>query len=226
MNIINNLQKNIKGIIFDCDGVLVDSEPFSCGVWKPVLAKRGINIGEGDFKEIVGKNMDDAIEFFFKKYSFKGDKNEIAIDKEEEYFNHAKGNLKTFPGTIEFIEKALELGLKICVASSGSLEKIHFNLNEGGLSQYFTSIISCEDVKIGKPAPDLFLAAAKRIMVNPEECIVVEDSLYGVQAAKAASMYCIAITTSLPAEKLHEADIIADTLEEVSLEDLLFANIA
>jgi len=209
----------VKAIIFDCDGVLVDSEPYSCAVWKPVLAKRGIHIEE-DFKLIVGKNSSDAIKFFFDKYSFTGNIDEIAKEKEEEYYNFAKGKLKPFPGTVEFIEKALELNLAICVASSGTPEKINFNLSESGLKGYFKTIISCEDIKRGKPEPDIFLASAGRLGVKPGNCIVVEDSLYGITAARRASMFCIGLTTSFPPEKLTEADMIADTLSEVPLEEL------
>jgi HAD superfamily hydrolase (TIGR01509 family) len=209
----------VKAIIFDCDGVLVDSEPYSCAVWKPVLAKRGVYIEE-DFKLIVGKNSTDAIKFFFDKYSFTGNIDEIAMEKEEEYYNFAKGKIKPFPGTVEFIEKALELNLAICVASSGTPEKINFNLTEGGLACYFKTIISCEDIKKGKPEPDIFLASAERLGLKPENCIVVEDSLYGITAAKRAFMYCIGLTTSFPGERLIEADMIVDNLREVPLEEL------
>lgn len=120
---------------------------------------------------------------------------------------------------MEFIEKALELNLVICVASSGTPEKINFNLSESGLKGYFKTIISCEDIKRGKPEPDIFLASARRLGVKPGNCIVVEDSLYGITAAKRASMYCIGLTTSFSRERLIEADMIVDNLTEVPLEE-------
>jgi beta-phosphoglucomutase-like phosphatase (HAD superfamily) len=81
----------VKAIIFDCDGVLVDSEPYSCAVWKPVLAKRGVTI-EDDFKLIVGKNSSDAIKFFFDKYSFTGNIDEIAKKKKKSIINLQKAS--------------------------------------------------------------------------------------------------------------------------------------
>ncbi len=106
------------------------------------------------------------------------------------------------------------------MASSGTPEKINFNLSESGLKGYFKTIISCEDIKRGKPEPDIFLASAARLGVKPGNCIVVEDSLYGITAARRASMFCIGLTTSFPAEKLTEADMIVDVLTEVPLEEL------
>jgi len=110
------------------------------------------------------------------------------------------------------------------VASSGTHRKIDFNLEESGLSSYFETIISCEDVKRGKPEPDLFLAAAEKLETPPENCMVVEDSLYGVEAAKRAGMKCIAVTTSFPEEELKKADIIVDNLMEVPLEEFIGEN--
>jgi len=102
----------VKAIIFDCDGVLVDSEPISCGSWIPVFKRKfGVDIGR-DFRPVIGKNFKDAINYFLDKHSLNGDVYEIAKEKEKEYYILGKGKVKTFPGTREFIEKALGFNLK------------------------------------------------------------------------------------------------------------------
>ena len=211
----------IKAVIFDCDGVLVDSEPISCNAWRPVFKRMfGVDIGT-DFKAVIGMNFKDAINYFLDQHSLKGDIYEIVKAKEEEYFNSGKGNLKSFTGTVDFIEKILSLNLKTAVASSGTHEKIGFNLKESGLLKYFDTVISCEDVKRGKPEPDLFLAAAEKLDTPPENCIVIEDSLLGVRGAKKGGMYCIGIANSFPKEKLKEADMVVENLMEIPIEDLI-----
>lgn len=213
--------KNIKAIIFDCDGVLVNSESISCNSWIPVFRRKyGVEL-DTDFRPVIGKNFKDAVNYWFKEHGLKGDVYEIAKEKEAEYFRYGKGKVKAFPGNVEFIEKAINLEIKIAVASSGTPEKINFNLEESGLKRYFNTIVSCNDVKRGKPWPDLFLEAAKRMNLSPDNCLIIEDSLYGIQAAKKAGMFCIAMTTSFPAENFSEADMIVDNMMEIPLEEFI-----
>ena len=111
--------------------------------------------------------------------------------------------------------------LKMAVASSADRVKIDINLREIGLSaETFDVIVSGEDVERKKPFPDIYLLAAQRVSELPENCLVVEDAVSGVKAAKAAGARCLAVTTSFPAEKLTEADIIKSSLD-VNLKDFL-----
>ncbi|MHA1796453.1 MAG: HAD family hydrolase, partial [Promethearchaeota archaeon] len=121
----------------------------------------------------------------------------------------------------EFITKLIQHNIPIIVASSGILAKIQFNLKETGLSDYFSQIISADGIKNGKPHPEIFLLAAERLKIPINECIVIEDSVTGVSAGKASGAFTVAITTTFPAKKLNQADLVVKKFEEIPL-DLLF----
>ena len=103
--------------------------------------------------------------------------------------------------------------IKIAVATAGNKRKLTFNLKCGGFD--IRNRVTADDIKHGKPAPDIFLAAAKKLKVKPNECIVVEDSLNGIKAAKRAKMFCVAVTNTFPRSKLKDADLIIDSLSEL-----------
>ena len=173
-------------VIFDCDGVLIDSEILTCRAWHETLAELGINM---TLKEVMNKiigrseasNQAD-IEMAYQ----------VAIPQEyivkkrllsNKYFEN---DLKAIPGIVDFIDA---VPMKKCVASGSSPEHLRRALDMVGLSARFAPhIFSAAQVKNGKPAPDLFLFAAEQMGVAPSACFVIEDSIVGVRAAKAAAM--------------------------------------
>jgi len=222
--ILRTHPQRYKGVIFDCDGVLVDSEALSCGAWN-ILFEREYNIDIGtDYSHILGKTTKEVVESFFKLHSLEYTPDilpKIAAMKERIYQESAHGKLKPTPGVKEFITKLIQHNIPIIVASSGILAKIQFNLKETGLSDYFSQIISADGIKNGKPHPEIFLLAAERLKIPINECIVIEDSVTGVSAGKASGAFTVAITTSFPAKKLNQADLVVKKFEEIPL-DLLF----
>lgn len=215
--------RSIKGVIFDCDGVLVDSEPHSCYALN-VLFDKYFNVDIGsDYSFVLGKTLKDSFAHYFKKYKIKNvDKKvlkNIYSEKDEIYRDLARGNLQAFDGVEDLIKNCLEKEIKIAVASSGALSKILFSLNETGLKKYFSNITSSDEVKLdrGKPFPDLFLLSAKKLNINPKKCLVIEDSLSGIKASKSAQMYSVGVTNTFSTDKLEKVnpDLIVSNVSEL-----------
>lgn len=176
-------------VIFDCDGVLVDSERLAVEVDVVVLGKLGLSLTAEDVVELfVGRSQADVTRVIGERLG-----RELPDDWEDEFRPLWEDAFKELEG-VKGIEDALDrITLPTCVASSGSHEKIRRSLELTGLYDRFAGrIFSADDVDWGKPAPDLFLHAAGGMGVDPEACLVVEDSRFGVEAARAAGMRVLA----------------------------------
>jgi beta-phosphoglucomutase len=205
---------DIHGVIFDMDGVLVDSEEFIAKAAMMMFAERGLKVKAEDFAPFVGMGENRYIGGVAEKYGHAGDIVELKKRTYDIYLEIIKGQLKPLPGVFRFVEKCREKGLKLAVASSADMRKVKGNLEEIGLGfDRFDAVISGEDVERKKPAPDIFLLAAKRIGVEPVKCIIVEDAVSGVKAAKAAGAKCLGITSYFTAEQLAGADWFAPSLD-------------
>jgi HAD superfamily hydrolase (TIGR01509 family) len=142
-------------------------------------------------------------------------------DRKEELFREvARGKIEPLPGAMELITSLHARGFRLAIASSTPRSNLDVIAADLGLYPYFPVLLCGDDVRRGKPAPDLFLTAAERLGVPPPNCVVLEDAVGGVQAAKAGGMKCVAITTTQPRERLGEADWIVDSLEEVTVEQV------
>ena len=201
-------------IIFDCDGVLVDSEALAIAVDELVLADLGWTMGRDEIiARFVGRSEEhflSVIEDHFGRTL----PTDWADSYEHLYLESFSQNLQPVAGIVEALDS---IKLPICVASNGSHEKMQFTLGLTGLLPRFEGrIFSASDVARGKPAPDLFLHAASVLGYAPPDCVVVEDSLAGVQAALAANMRVIAYAGGIfPRGLLNEngVTIIDDLLE-------------
>jgi len=212
----------LKGIIFDMDGVLVDSEEFICEAAIKMFAERGVYVTPSDFIPFVGTGEDRYIGGVAEKYGLIFDTS-MKARTYEIYSEIVKGRLSPLRGAAEFIAEAKAKGLKLAVASSADRIKVDVNLKEAGLSHdTFDVIVSGSDVIKKKPDPEIFLKAASRLGLKPDECLVVEDAVSGVKAAKAGGFRCLALTTSFTPEQLAEADWIAPDLAEVPAEATLW----
>jgi HAD superfamily hydrolase (TIGR01509 family) len=215
----------ILGVIFDMDGVLVDSEPFICEAACRMFAQvHGLTVQPGDFKPFVGTGEDRFIGGVAEKYGLL--KRDAVADKATTYriyLEIIKGRLAPLPGVVEFVKYLRQRGITTAVASSADLIKVKGNLTEIGLAPEanFDAVVCGEDVVHKKPAPDIFQLAARRIGLGNAECIVVEDAPSGVQAAKAAGSRCLGILSSFDEQTLRVAgaDWIAKDLS--SAKDLL-----
>jgi HAD superfamily hydrolase (TIGR01509 family) len=204
------------GVIFDMDGVLVDSEEFICKAACMMFAELGLQVQPEDFLPFVGTGENRYLGGVAEKYHFVIEIKQAKKRTYDIYLEIIKGRLKPLPGVFEFVDSCRKQGKKLAVASSADRRKILGNLQEIGLDmRLFEAVIVGEDVQQKKPAPDIFLLAIDRLGLKPQQCLVVEDAVSGVAAAKAAEAKCLALTTSFPKEKLSDADFFASNLAHV-----------
>ncbi|KAK8651568.1 hypothetical protein V6N13_141167 [Hibiscus sabdariffa] len=210
----------VSAVLFDMDGVLCNSENPSRKAAVDVFAEMGVQCTEEDFDPFTGMGV--AAVKGVKEFDTDAAKKrffEIYLDK------YAKPNSGIgFPGALELITQCKNKGLKVAVASSADRVKVDANLAAAGLpTSLFDAIVSADAFENLKPAPDIFLAASKILDVSPEECIVIEDAVAGVQAANAANMRCIAVTTTLTEEALKAVgpSFIRNDIGSISLDDIL-----
>jgi HAD superfamily hydrolase (TIGR01509 family) len=211
------------GIIFDMDGVLVDSEEFICKAACLMFAELGLRVKPDDFVPFIGTGENRYLGGVAEKYQFSIDIDAIKKRTYDIYLDIIRGELKPLPGVKTFIEQCRRQGRSLAVASSADRRKVDGNLREIGLStDLFSTVITGEDVVHKKPDPEIFLLAARRLQLNPAHCLVIEDAVSGVAAAKAAGAKCLALTTSFSREKLLKADFFAPNLADVPQEAILW----
>lgn len=210
-----------RAVIFDMDGVIVDSEPLINAAAVAMFKEKGLNVEPDDFLPFVGAGEDRYIGGVAEKYNFPLDIPAAKKRTYEIYLDLVPSRLQAFPGAVEFVQSCRKAGLLVAVASSADKIKVQANLQKIGLPvEFWDAVIWGEDVKKKKPFPDIFLLAAERIQVDPERCVVVEDAVNGVQAAHAAGMCCVALATTFPREKLHEAEIVRESIADTSISDV------
>ncbi|HEY92225.1 MAG TPA: HAD family phosphatase [Dehalococcoidia bacterium] len=209
-----------KAVIWDMDGVIADTAPYHFKAWQEVFRKREVNFNEEDFRRNFGQRNDTIISNVLGEGLSPSEIDAIAGEKEIDFRQRVSQHIKPLPGAIKLIKSLGKHGFKIALASSAPTENIRLVTQGLGINNYFQSIVSGRDVTEGKPNPQVFLLAAKKLGVKPKNCIVIEDAVAGITAAKRAGMRCLAITNTRPKTSLVEADLIVDTLEAVSVSDL------
>src|SRR5215211_6088898 len=213
---------NIRAVIFDMDGVLVDSEPLINAAAVAMFREKGLVVQPDDFLPFVGAGEDRYIGGVAQHYGFPLDVPAAKQRTYELYLALVPARLKAFPGVFDLVHNCRKAGLLIAVASSADEIKVRANLEKIELPMgLWDAAVVGEDVKHKKPAPDIFLAAAGKLGVAPPECVVVEDAVNGVRAAKTAGMRCVAVATSFPADQLQEANVVRDNIAQVLMSDLV-----
>jgi HAD superfamily hydrolase (TIGR01509 family) len=183
----------IEAILFDLDGLMVDSEPHSIASWQAVLASRGANFDQTMIERTFGLRVDETSQLLKDTYQLADTITVLAREKIEYQIAHLDGKVKPMPGLIELLDEIDRLRLKKAVASSSRRPYVDAVLRSIGVLDRFSVVIGGNEVSRGKPAPDVFLAAARAFNVDPQNCLVLEDAPAGVQAAKSANMTCIAV---------------------------------
>jgi HAD superfamily hydrolase (TIGR01509 family) len=215
----------IRAVIFDMDGVLTDSEPLINAAAIAMFKEKGLTVQPEDFLPFVGTGEDRYIGGVAEKYHFQLDLPAAKARTYEIYLELVPKQLRAFPGAVELVRNCRAAGLRIGVASSADRVKIEANLRQIGLPpESWDAIVTGEEVVNKKPAPDIFLTAVARLGLLPSQCVVVEDAVNGVEAAKAARMRCVAVAQTFPAERLQKADLVHHSMLELSVENLLNAS--
>jgi HAD superfamily hydrolase (TIGR01509 family) len=213
---------NHRGVIFDMDGVLCDSEPFIAEAARLMFEQvYRLAVKKEDFIPFVGTGEDRFIGGVAEKY---GVQLTMPRDKERTYAIYLeiiRGRLQPLPGAVEFVRACRARGLKTAIATSADTIKLRGNLAEIGIARDdVDAVVTGDDVKRKKPDPEIFLLAAARLGLDPSSCLVVEDAPNGIRAGKAAGARCLGITSSFSPETLRQngADFIAPDLAHVPAE--------
>ena len=203
----------IRAILFDLDGLLVDSEPHSLASWRAILSARGVRLDPAVSERMFGLRQIEAARMLVEVYSLADQPSLLGREKEEYQLRHLDGQIKPMPGLYELLNEIDRRELRTAVASSGARPYVNAVLQAVGLTGCFRAIVTGDDVVNGKPAPDVFLAAARAVQTDPQYCLVLEDAPAGVQAAKAAGMRCAAVPNAhTRVLDLSSADIIFPSL--------------
>jgi beta-phosphoglucomutase len=204
------------------DGVLTDSEPLINAAAVAMFRERGLEVQPEDFHPFVGTGENRYLGGVAEKYGRVLDIPEAKKRTYEIYLELVPTRLHAFPGAVESVRACKASGLRVAVASSADWIKIEANLRKIGLPpEEWDAIVTGDDVEHKKPAPEIFLAAAQKLGLTAAECVVVEDAVNGVQAAKAAGMRCVAVAQTFPADQLRLADLVKARLADVTLAELL-----
>jgi HAD superfamily hydrolase (TIGR01509 family) len=217
-----NMIPKIQAVIFDMDGVLTDSEPLINAAAIAMFREKGLVVQPADFHPFVGAGEDRYIGGVAEKYQFPLDVPAAKQRTYEIYFTLIPSQLEAFPGVHELFRACRGAGLRVAVASSADRVKVAANLEKIELpAGMWDAVVAGENVVHKKPAPDIFLFAAQAMGVEPAACVVVEDAVNGIQAAKAAGMRCVAVAQTFPPERLQQADVVRGGIVNVQLSDLI-----
>ena len=214
------LTNKTKAVIWDMDGVIADTAPYHFRAWRHVFQKRGVSFTETDFRRNFGQRNDTIIKNVLGGDLSLSEVDAIASEKEKTFRHSIRQNIKPLPGAVKLVKLLKEHGFNQALASSAPMENIRLILRGLGISNCFDVIVWGREVKEGKPSPQGFLLAAKKLGIVPVGCIVIEDAVAGVTAAKRAGMCCLAVTNTHPRTSLMEADLVVETLEEIGVNDL------
>lgn len=210
-----------EAIIFDMDGVLSDSEPLICKSAIAMLAEKGIAARPEDFIPYVGTGEDSYLGNVARLHGHDLDLTRDKARCYEIFIDLAPRELAPIAGAVDFVRACRQRGLALALATSADRVKVDASLPAIGLAEAdFDAIVTADLVAHKKPAPDIFLQAARLLGKEPGRCLVVEDAPAGLQAAHAAGCRCLALTTTFPADRLAGADWMAPDLSAVPAEAL------
>jgi beta-phosphoglucomutase family hydrolase len=205
-----------KAVLWDLDGVLVDTAPFHLQAWQELFQSLGKGFAEADFRRTFGLRNDAILGDILGELTL-AEIERLAQEKEELYRQKIGGKVTAIPGAVELLRRLQQRGKKSAIVSSTTRENVRMVLASLGLEGAFEAVVAEEDAPKGKPDPQGFLVAAEKLGVAANECAVIEDAPGGLEAAKRAGMRCIGVTTSRPREGLAAADLVVDSLEEAAV---------
>jgi HAD superfamily hydrolase (TIGR01509 family) len=211
----------LEAAVFDLDGLMIDSEPLQWRATNLALRPLGIQIDEQQWMRMVGRRTIDNLERLRETYGLEADLQEVERVKDEAYRRLIKQDVRPMPGLHAAMDVCRRAGLDLALASCSVRADVEIVLNSLGLNGSFRVVVTGADVSIGKPDPQIFLETARRLRVDPCECVALEDTAYGVAAAKTAGMLCIAVPNRFTVDQDFDlADVVLHSLTELDLDTL------
>ena len=214
----------IKGVIYDLDDLMVDSHHLHLKAFDALLIRYGHKYGELPEElraKFIGRRVIDILKEMARYFGIEESAESLQEERSSIFLKLAGKELKAMPGLIKSLKLFRLNNFKMALASSGVKDYISLVLDKFLIRDYFDAIVSGEDVKAGKPNPETFLLACRKLGLNPQECLVLEDASVGVETAKNAGCRCIAvISPNTPAQNLLKADLVLDSLNEISIENV------
>jgi HAD superfamily hydrolase (TIGR01509 family) len=211
----------LEAVLFDMDGVIVDSEPLWSEAEKQLLARRNLRYSPSLKTAMMGRDARGAVGYLIEHYSLAESVGELIEERNQLIAEFFKEQLKAIPGALELVRSVIAAGIKTGLVSSSPKPLVELALGKLRVTGLFDLILSGDQVVRGKPAPDIYITAAEKLGVKPEYCLVIEDAPHGVAAAKGAGMCCLAISTSVSVEELAMADKVVSGFEELDVQLLL-----
>ncbi|WP_298854297.1 HAD family phosphatase [uncultured Ruegeria sp.] len=207
----------IKGLIFDLDGVLVDTVPAHFAAWKRMFEEYGYEFGKPEYRHLVdGRPRYDGARAVMTQHS--DEEVRTAADKKNDYYVEMieRGEFRVFDAAVHLVKQCQSKAYGLAAASSSA--NVRAVLEKAGLLDAFPVIIGGDDIEKGKPNPDIFLAAAGGLGLNVDECVVIEDSKSGVEAAKNGGFFCVGLLHEDHESELSAADCVISSLTEFDIE--------
>jgi beta-phosphoglucomutase family hydrolase len=205
---------DVKAVIFDLDGTLVDNNSYHLETWKKYVKNMGRNISEEEYNaNINGRTNRDVIEYVFGRKMNDEEIVKYSLEKEALYREIYQPYIKPVSGLMELLEIFDSKNILMAIATSGIQPNIDFMFEHIPIKKYFKTVVNSSHITKGKPDPEIYLKAASILNVPPKNCLVFEDAVVGIKSAKAAGMKVIAIATTQPKKELSIADMIIDDYE-------------
>lgn len=212
----------IKAIIYDMDDLMINSHPAHQKAWRKILSRfnhRSSDLPEKLSAGFIGKRIIDISKEMIDYLKIDIGLDEFYKARMEIFLELAPDNIEAMPGLFKSLKLFKNNGLKIALASSGTEQYIKLVLNKFKINDCFSAIVSGDDVTKGKPDPEPYLVACKKLELDPENCLVLEDATNGIESAKTAGCKCIAIINPYTLPQDHsQADLILNSLNNLSLE--------
>ncbi len=203
-----------RAVLWDMDGVLIDTGPLHFATWTAALTPLGVNLTPEQFRATFGMNNRGVLTTLLGAEPEAELMARVSDEKEAAFREALRGTAQPLPGVVTWLERLRAAGWRQAVASSGPPANIAAIVDELGIRPYFDALVSAAG-QAGKPDPYVFLEAARQLGVPPAQCVVVEDAVTGVEAARRAGMRCIAVTNTNPREALSAADLVVDSLDDL-----------
>lgn len=199
---------SLTAAIFDLDGTLIDSERVYQESDRAFLARHGVRLAEGESEQFIGLDSREVVRILAERHAIPGDHETILAEKNRMFLEVAQYRVRAFPSVYRLAERLAEMGFRLAIATATTVTIREAMVELCDLARLFPVRVSADEVENGKPAPDVYLEAAERMDVEPQRCVVIEDSQYGVTGAKAAGMHVVAVPSNYVSAAFADVDLL------------------